>query len=42
VLEGGRIREIGSHEELLRGGGLYHDLYHTQFATSHLAGTRRN
>jgi ATP-binding cassette, subfamily B, bacterial MsbA len=42
VLERGRIREIGSHEELLRGGGLYHDLYHTQFATSHLAGARRH
>jgi ATP-binding cassette, subfamily B, bacterial MsbA len=34
VLEGGRIRETGSHEELLRRGGLYNDLYRTQFATA--------
>jgi ATP-binding cassette subfamily B protein len=30
VLEGGRIIESGRHDELLRAGGLYTDLYHTQ------------
>ncbi|MFD0772687.1 ABC transporter ATP-binding protein [Streptomonospora algeriensis] len=32
VLEDGRILERGTHEELLRGGGLYTALYRTQFA----------
>jgi ATP-binding cassette, subfamily B, bacterial len=32
VVDGGRIIERGSHAELLEGGGLYADLYHTQFA----------
>ncbi|MER6079116.1 ABC transporter ATP-binding protein [Streptomyces sp. NPDC001833] len=32
VVEGGRIRERGTHEELLTAGGLYSDLYRTQFA----------
>jgi ATP-binding cassette, subfamily B, bacterial len=32
VIEGGRIRERGQHEELLAGGGLYAELYQTQFA----------
>ena len=31
VIEGGRIVERGTHLELLRGGGLYEDLYRTQF-----------
>ena len=32
VVEGGRIIERGTHVELLAAGGLYADLYHTQFA----------
>ncbi|SCF83757.1 ABC transporter ATP-binding protein [Streptomyces sp. Ncost-T10-10d] len=32
VVEAGRIRERGTHDELLAGGGLYADLYRTQFA----------
>lgn len=32
VVEAGRIRQSGTHEELLAAGGLYADLYHTQFA----------
>ncbi|MFF0171355.1 ABC transporter ATP-binding protein [Streptomyces prasinus] len=32
VVDGGRIRERGTHEELLAAGGLYADLYHTQFS----------
>jgi len=31
VIEGGRIGEIGSHEELLRGGGTYRRLHELQF-----------
>ncbi len=31
VLENGKIAEMGSHEELLRKGGLYNRLYETQF-----------
>jgi subfamily B ATP-binding cassette protein MsbA len=31
VLDGGKIREVGSHEELLRGGGLYSRLHELQF-----------
>jgi ATP-binding cassette subfamily B multidrug efflux pump len=30
VLDRGRIVETGSHEELLRNGGLYADLWHRQ------------
>jgi ATP-binding cassette subfamily B protein len=32
VVDAGRITERGSHAELLEAGGLYADLYHTQFA----------
>jgi ATP-binding cassette subfamily B protein len=32
VVDGGRITERGTHAELLRAGGLYAGLYHTQFA----------
>ncbi len=32
VIDEGRIRERGTHEELLMAGGLYADLYRTQFA----------
>jgi ATP-binding cassette, subfamily B, bacterial len=32
VMSGGRVTERGRHSELLREGGLYATLYHTQFA----------
>ncbi|MFH8407408.1 ABC transporter ATP-binding protein [Streptomyces sp. NPDC018019] len=32
VFDEGRIRERGTHDELLAAGGLYAELYHTQFA----------
>jgi ATP-binding cassette, subfamily B, bacterial len=32
VVDDGRIAERGTHAELLEAGGLYADLYHTQFA----------
>ncbi|WP_308191907.1 ABC transporter ATP-binding protein [Kitasatospora humi] len=32
VVEAGRIRESGTHDELLDAGGVYADLYRTQFA----------
>ncbi len=31
VLDGGRMIETGSHQELLAGGGLYHRLHRLQF-----------
>ena len=31
VIDGGRIHEHGTHEELLAAGGLYSTLYHIQF-----------
>lgn len=33
VVDGGRIVERGAHDELLKAGGLYADLYNTQFRT---------
>jgi ATP-binding cassette subfamily B protein len=33
VIDGGRIRQRGRHEELLAAGGLYAELYRTQFAS---------
>ncbi len=32
VIDNGRVRERGQHDELLASGGLYADLYRTQFA----------
>jgi ATP-binding cassette, subfamily B, bacterial len=32
VIDGGRIRERGSHDQLLAAGGLYAELYRTQYA----------
>lgn len=32
VIDGGRITERGRHEDLLAAGGLYAELYRTQFA----------
>ncbi len=32
VIEAGRVRERGTHDELLTAGGLYAELYRTQFA----------
>jgi ATP-binding cassette, subfamily B, bacterial len=32
VIDSGQIRERGTHDELLAAGGLYAELYHTQFA----------
>jgi len=34
VLEGGRVLERGSHDELMAAGGAYRDLFDSQFATS--------
>jgi ATP-binding cassette, subfamily B, bacterial len=40
AIDEGRIRERGTHEELLAAGGLYADLYRTQFAPQASAGPR--
>lgn len=34
VIEGGKISEQGTHRELLRKNGLYHDMYYDQFSGS--------
>ena len=41
VIDDGRVRERGQHEELLAAGGLYADLYRTQFARQEPAGAGR-
>jgi ATP-binding cassette subfamily B protein len=43
VIDDGRVRERGQHDELISAGGLYADLYRTQFARSEPlgAGARR-
>jgi ATP-binding cassette subfamily B protein len=38
VIDDGRVREHGKHDDLLAAGGLYADLYHTQFARQEPAG----
>jgi ATP-binding cassette subfamily B protein len=38
VIDGGRVVERGRHTELLARGGLYADLYRTQFAEQTIAG----
>jgi ATP-binding cassette, subfamily B, bacterial MsbA len=40
VIDGGRIVEQGSHDELLRAGGLYRDLYRTQVSDAAPGGLR--
>ena len=39
VIDHGQVRERGPHEELLAAGGLYAELYHTQFASQEPAAT---
>src|SRR5487761_1381272 len=39
VIAHGQVRERGPHEELLAAGGLYAELYHTQFASQEPAAT---
>jgi ATP-binding cassette subfamily B protein len=39
VIDGGKVTERGTHDELLAAGGLYTELYHTQFASQELLST---
>jgi ATP-binding cassette subfamily B protein len=39
VIDEGQVRERGTHEDLLAAGGLYAELYHTQFAGQERAPT---
>jgi len=39
VMDGGKIAEIGNHQELLQKGGLYHHLYTMSYALSNITGT---
>jgi ATP-binding cassette, subfamily B, bacterial len=41
VIDDGRVRERGRHDELLASGGLYADLYRTQFARQEPVGAGR-
>ncbi len=34
MLDDGRVVERGTHDELVAAGGLYAELYHTQFAVA--------
>ncbi|GAA1571932.1 ABC transporter ATP-binding protein [Dactylosporangium maewongense] len=38
VIDAGRVRERGTHDELLAAGGLYAELYRSQFATQQVYG----
>jgi ATP-binding cassette subfamily B protein len=42
VVDAGRIRERGTHDELMAAEGLYAELYHTQFARRRIMGAERN
>ena len=37
VLDKGEIKEMGTHDELIQHGGLYHQLYEMQFEKKHAA-----
>jgi ABC-type multidrug transport system fused ATPase/permease subunit len=37
VVSGGRVAEQGAHDDLLRAGGLYRELYETQYASGSAA-----
>jgi ATP-binding cassette subfamily B protein len=40
VIDNGRVRERGNHDDLLAAGGLYAELYRTQFARQEAGGPR--
>ena len=35
VIESGNVVEVGNHEELLEAGGMYSEIYNSQFADQH-------